>query len=908
MQDALAGAVDFSSANMPAPQGLSDVTLEDVLSGAGLLETVIGVGEAEERPCPPSVWANPAFDIGPEELEAPDRPIPSSEELSQALFGSSAAPSDVFPYPNAGMMRTDFLFSSPTIRFSRAQKEAVLAWAKEMGAKDVPSLYSLEKFQSDALESIGDPTEKVVASSGNVFYMNSIYQALARDYAHPAKRRQMHLYPEFSGKQVQEAWQASKWLVDAPDSVLTPMTRVGGKDFFVNELVYCSNRSWFIPTRFFNFEGVLWAKGRDVTDSEVGLVVADKMSAIPCAMFQLPWPEIQARAQAKTIFAPQSTDFEKGMPHPDRLLAEGLEVECPPLIIFIDDVSGNTSKQWNVHYSCYVSNAALPRAELEKDGNIQFVSTSPHASPMEIMHAICNDLRKGTTKPFKVWDAMKERYVLIRPWILFLPGDNPMQAELCSHIGLQGNHFCRMCHVGGDHTFKSSNEGFSSLMVPGRARTVAETREAVTSQLIIATHTAGEKPLKNAITSSGVKDSFAMPVLNQLIAKGKVLRRATTTRKALSPEMVNKELYQDLMQKTNIPLRSPLLDIEGLNVHLDTPVEPLHTHLLGVVKYFWAQTIWVLDKNGRFGEFQARLNSLSRVGLKIPNIMADYMCRYRGALIGKHFKTISQVMAFAVCGLVDQTLQDAWLSIGHLTVLIWETNITDITTFTKELREVIQETIDFAATLSPGLLTEKNKFHILAHLPDHIERFGPALLFSTERYESFNHIFRLCSIHSNRQAPSRDIAKTFANQDRCHHVASGGFWQDKATGSWVCAGSGVLHHVSEHPIDARLLGLSVEKPATPGGMTLLPLPPRQLGQPLPHHPALSWSGTESSRVEPPLEHLPGEWHRAGSFITQSGDQASVGAEVFVHSHAAMGTSSSSTTSTPRTPADADVSR
>lgn len=73
--------------------------------------------------------------------------------------------------------------------------------------------------------------------------------------------------------------------------------------------------------------------------------------------------------------------------------------------------------------------------------------------------------REGVAAPFKVWDAVKKRHVLIIPWILFLPGDNPMQAELCSHIGLQGNHFCRMCHSGGDQTFKSSNEGFASLMV-----------------------------------------------------------------------------------------------------------------------------------------------------------------------------------------------------------------------------------------------------------------------------------------------------------------------------------------------------------------------------------------------------------------------------------------------------------
>lgn len=83
------------------------------------------------------------------------------------------------------------------------------------------------------------------------------------------------------------------------------------------------------------------------------------------------------------------------------------------------------------------------------------------------------------------------------------------------------------------------------------------------SQLVTATHAAGEKPLKTAITNSGVKDSFAMPVLNQLIAKGKILRHATPMRKALSPEAVNKELYDELMKKTDVPLQNPLLDMEG---------------------------------------------------------------------------------------------------------------------------------------------------------------------------------------------------------------------------------------------------------------------------------------------------------------------------------------------------------
>ncbi|KAI0757486.1 hypothetical protein C8Q80DRAFT_1059519, partial [Daedaleopsis nitida] len=56
----------------------------------------------------------------------------------------------------------------------------------------------------------------------------------------------------------------------------------------------------------------------------------------------------------------------------------------------------------------------------------------------------------------------------------------------------------------------------------------------------------------------------------------------------------------------------------------------------------------------------------------------------------------------------------------------------------------------------------KSKLHFLVHLPFYIRRHGPAILFSTERYESFNHVFRLTSIYSNRQAPDRDSCNAFA--------------------------------------------------------------------------------------------------------------------------------------------------
>jgi hypothetical protein len=68
----------------------------------------------------------------------------------------------------------------------------------------------------------------------------------------------------------------------------------------------------------------------------------------------------------------------------------------------------------------------------------------------------------------------------------------------------------------------------------------------------------------------------------------------------------------------------------------------------------------------------------------------------------------------------------------------------------------------------------KPKFHILLHLPTHIRRFGPASLFATEPFESFNALIRAKSIHSNHLAPSHDIAIAFAHTNRVRHLLSGG--------------------------------------------------------------------------------------------------------------------------------------
>jgi hypothetical protein len=42
--------------------------------------------------------------------------------------------------------------------------------------------------------------------------------------------------------------------------------------------------------------------------------------------------------------------------------------------------------------------------------------------------------------------------VLLIPWVYDLEGDNPMQSEMCDHMGLQATYFCRICEARGKDT------------------------------------------------------------------------------------------------------------------------------------------------------------------------------------------------------------------------------------------------------------------------------------------------------------------------------------------------------------------------------------------------------------------------------------------------------------------------
>ena len=81
------------------------------------------------------------------------------------------------------------------------------------------------------------------------------------------------------------------------------------------------------------------------------------------------------------------------MPNPLHEKSGGHMVLMVPFIIFVNDVLGNLSKQWNKHHIVYMSNASMPREMLKKEFCVHFVSSSPHAAPLELIWGVKQSIK-----------------------------------------------------------------------------------------------------------------------------------------------------------------------------------------------------------------------------------------------------------------------------------------------------------------------------------------------------------------------------------------------------------------------------------------------------------------------------------------------------------------------------------
>lgn len=149
------------------------------------------------------------------------------------------------------------------------------------------------------------------------------------------------------------------------------------------------------------------------------------------------------------------------MPHPVRKIAKGRPTFTLGIMTWADDVSGNQTKQYNAHTNVYVANLALPHRKLQQEYFVRFCSTSQDAGALEQLDALGQGI--GADRWVEAYDCQLETEILFRVLSRLKTADNPQQSELCSHVGLNGNMYCRRCKVGGTNASVESKEGYHSL-------------------------------------------------------------------------------------------------------------------------------------------------------------------------------------------------------------------------------------------------------------------------------------------------------------------------------------------------------------------------------------------------------------------------------------------------------------
>ncbi|KAI0082710.1 hypothetical protein K474DRAFT_1585163 [Panus rudis PR-1116 ss-1] len=322
---------------------------------------------------------------------------------------------------------------------------------------------------------------------------------------------------------------------------------------------------------------------------------------------------------------------------------------------------------------------------------------------------------------------------------------------------------------------------FMTVRLPGRLRTKPETLQYLYEQFEAATEIGGQTQVKKKMTETGIKDSYLLFFIQKLCkiscARGKS-RAEKETELAATVSNLPRATADSESQ-----IFSPVWRIRDIDPHRDTPVEILHTVLLGFVKYLWRDSVNRIPLRAKLGStnarqvLMARLSSCDVSGLRTSPLLGPTLVNYARSLTGRDFRALVQVAPFVLNGLpgISQELIDTWVALGSLTRLIWQPEIHNLNEYITSLEKAINYFLDRSCALTPRWFN-KPKFHILLHLPDHIRRFGPAILFATEGFESFNAVIRAHSIHSNRQSPSRDIAYSMARQNRTRHLLSEGYF------------------------------------------------------------------------------------------------------------------------------------
>ncbi|KAL9939339.1 hypothetical protein V8E36_002152, partial [Tilletia maclaganii] len=673
-----------------------------------------------------------------------------------ADFSRLAQQNDDFaPFPNKATFVLALMSNNPRRPLSTRQiKTIILSW-NLLGVPNVPT-YDQYQTALDRFRSItGSQIVPVTGLSGTEMYIKPIADGIVADFANPLVRPSLQLYARRS--EMISSYQDSEHALANP-STSAPMIELGpGRHAYLHEVVELKEGYSYITAWYESEGGRLWAEGIRVDRTNHHFCVADEAARrVDVRDIVRTGPELLQATCISELLRDGRLFVNED---PLRRIAAGKMVYRVPLYIFLDDLSGASSKRWNKHLACYVQSAALPADRLSSDATIHFFAASEKASVQEISQALVQQIKLLHADGVVCWDVHRQESVLIYGHAAAIVSDNPMAAELASNIGIKGKFHCRSCKVGGTVKYRESAVGLAAAAKPGESRTTPQLIRCLTQQVNKAgTNCTGQWSAQ--ATATGVKDkltSAACELLNHEYEQRVDDVDVDEDDVEKEVDAIRKEILRE-GKHCNPLLR--LHELQGFDVTQDLPCEILHTVLLGTVKYLMRATVSRLtaQQKADLGRWLGEAN-MTGIGDSI-RFRGKYAIKHAQSLVGKDFKRLTQIMPWALQQIqASEELTEAWSLQGRLAAALHVPVLkrNSLVAWTTHLRSLMQAFFVSFARVDPKALPRKPKMHLLTHAVDDLRRFGPLPTFSAERFESFNAVVRQASMFSNRKQPSRDI-------------------------------------------------------------------------------------------------------------------------------------------------------
>ncbi|OAD74397.1 hypothetical protein PHYBLDRAFT_144850 [Phycomyces blakesleeanus NRRL 1555(-)] len=393
------------------------------------------------------------------------------------------------------------------------------------------------------------------------------------------------------------------------------------------------------------------------------------------------------------------------------------KVKIASVILFSDDTSGNTSKQFNPYKSWSMKYVALSFEERCSIENILFISAIPKkkgANAASLLPEIVDDLKK-LENGVVMFSAKDNAYVLVVSPLLWIEADTPCHSELCGLGAPNSTYPCRKCYIKLQSRIPKLNE---------------------------VEYYTNRHPTRT-------KDHY-------------IQAASTPDRDTVIPDIPyfdNKNTAEELSFKNKSTDKQ--LELKAYDQSKDTPDEILHYILLGIAKYLITDLVKVvLNKNKKeleelFDYVKDYKNSrgISRAFTR--------SLTHAGSFLGRDFKVLIQILLVILA--INQ----------------YETYISEVDSAVRSLIEALHKYDTNCKHKKHAFYTSKPKVHLLTHLPEDLRRFGPALNYKTEKGEQFNKHIREHLFHTNRMNISKDICLKFGKQYMTRHIIDGGSWIGK---------------------------------------------------------------------------------------------------------------------------------